>query len=229
MVDPSSQPNPTSSSSPHQPPTYYTTPASPLSLHRTNSKHLYDADVHGVDSEFAIHSNNRHHDDPDLSKLSRTESSGGGSKRQHQRQASSKSIRQRGEKDTLAEEIKEWEEEDAGMRGENRKELEEVRNGGSGRKAEREYEEKLQEEKAATRQVNSSNNLDLEAQVSSDHSTEAEDPPLGEKAPSSSGHSAESDKEDKNIVTWDSPDDPANPRNWSIHHKWAVTASKYCF
>ncbi|ORY00463.1 putative MFS multidrug transporter [Clohesyomyces aquaticus] len=28
---------------------------------------------------------------------------------------------------------------------------------------------------------------------------------------------------DPNLVTWDSPDDPANPKNWSMNRKWAAT------
>jgi hypothetical protein len=28
---------------------------------------------------------------------------------------------------------------------------------------------------------------------------------------------------DPNIVTWDSPDDPANPRNWSVKYRWFLT------
>jgi hypothetical protein len=28
---------------------------------------------------------------------------------------------------------------------------------------------------------------------------------------------------DPNLVTWDGPDDPTNPKNWSIKRKWAAT------
>jgi hypothetical protein len=28
---------------------------------------------------------------------------------------------------------------------------------------------------------------------------------------------------DPNVVTWDGPDDPANPRNWSLRRKWLIT------
>ena len=28
---------------------------------------------------------------------------------------------------------------------------------------------------------------------------------------------------DPNVITWDSPDDPANPRNWSPRRKWFIT------
>jgi hypothetical protein len=28
---------------------------------------------------------------------------------------------------------------------------------------------------------------------------------------------------DPNLVTWDGPEDPANPKNWTNKHKWAAT------
>lgn len=28
---------------------------------------------------------------------------------------------------------------------------------------------------------------------------------------------------DKNLVSWDGPDDPANPQNWSPKYRWFVT------
>lgn len=28
---------------------------------------------------------------------------------------------------------------------------------------------------------------------------------------------------DTHVVTWDGPDDPANPRNWSLKYRWFVT------
>lgn len=34
---------------------------------------------------------------------------------------------------------------------------------------------------------------------------------------------------DPNLVTWDSPDDPANPKNWSMKRKWAATLIVSCF
>ena len=29
---------------------------------------------------------------------------------------------------------------------------------------------------------------------------------------------------DPNMITWDGPNDPSNPQNWSIKYKWFVTA-----
>ncbi|KAL3250624.1 hypothetical protein ABHI18_011097 [Aspergillus niger] len=34
---------------------------------------------------------------------------------------------------------------------------------------------------------------------------------------------------DLNLVTWDDPDDPTNPKNWSPSQKWAVTIMVSCF
>jgi hypothetical protein len=31
------------------------------------------------------------------------------------------------------------------------------------------------------------------------------------------------DEADSNIVTWDGPNDPTNPRNWSVKYRWFVT------
>jgi hypothetical protein len=33
----------------------------------------------------------------------------------------------------------------------------------------------------------------------------------------------EEQAKDPNLVTWDGPDDPMNPKNWSIKRKWAAT------
>lgn len=148
-------------------------------------------------------------------------------------QTSSKSSQHKGE--TVAQEIKHWQEKDADMRAESRRELQEIRKGGDGTKAEREYEEKIKAKEVAgtnhLHQVESSENLDLdlEAQTSSDHSTQVEEPSsTTEKAPSSSSrNSHQSQQPDPNIVTWDSPDDTANPRNWSKRRKWAVALSEW--
>lgn len=39
----------------------------------------------------------------------------------------------------------------------------------------------------------------------------------------SSSNQADKEKKDPNLVTWDGPDDPANPKNWSTKRKWAAT------
>jgi hypothetical protein len=33
---------------------------------------------------------------------------------------------------------------------------------------------------------------------------------------------------DPNLVTWDSPEDPENPKNWSMKRKWAATVVGKC-
>ncbi|KAJ4373830.1 hypothetical protein N0V83_002569 [Neocucurbitaria cava] len=49
-----------------------------------------------------------------------------------------------------------------------------------------------------------------------EHDVEAKPPSLKKKTSSKS-------VKDPNLVTWDSPDDPANPKNWSMKRKWAAT------
>ncbi|KAI7278046.1 MFS multidrug transporter-like protein [Hortaea werneckii] len=39
----------------------------------------------------------------------------------------------------------------------------------------------------------------------------------------SSSNRPEKEKKDPNLVTWDGPDDPENPKNWSTKRKWAAT------
>ncbi|SPJ80341.1 related to multidrug resistant protein [Fusarium torulosum] len=38
-----------------------------------------------------------------------------------------------------------------------------------------------------------------------------------------------SEEEDPNLVTWDGPDDPSNPHNWTRHKKWLSTILVSCF
>ncbi len=51
------------------------------------------------------------------------------------------------------------------------------------------------------------------------------DGPTGEKAAAAGQSSGTEDEEtDPNIVTWDGPDDPANPMNWTMRKKWSNIA-----
>jgi hypothetical protein len=34
---------------------------------------------------------------------------------------------------------------------------------------------------------------------------------------------------DPNLVTWDGPDDPQNPKNWSFKKKWIITVTVSLF
>lgn len=54
-----------------------------------------------------------------------------------------------------------------------------------------------------------------------EHDVEAQ-PPLEKKKSSRSIR-------DPNLVTWDSDDDPKNPKNWSMKRKWAATLIVSCF
>ncbi|KZF20237.1 MFS multidrug transporter [Xylona heveae TC161] len=40
---------------------------------------------------------------------------------------------------------------------------------------------------------------------------------------------SDDDPNDRNIVSWDSPSDPANPKNWSFRRKWAAVYVVSCF
>jgi hypothetical protein len=37
------------------------------------------------------------------------------------------------------------------------------------------------------------------------------------------GQRSRTEKEGKELVDWDGPDDPENPFNWSFGYKWTVT------
>jgi DHA1 family multidrug resistance protein-like MFS transporter len=49
------------------------------------------------------------------------------------------------------------------------------------------------------------------------------DPNNAAVTPSPSPLSALKDKAGPNIVTWDGPNDSANPRNWSVKYRWFIT------
>jgi hypothetical protein len=43
------------------------------------------------------------------------------------------------------------------------------------------------------------------------------------RAPSSAGHQSKTEKDGREVIDWDGPDDPENPFNWSKGYKWTVT------
>jgi MFS transporter, DHA1 family, multidrug resistance protein len=49
------------------------------------------------------------------------------------------------------------------------------------------------------------------------------DPRPKSPALSDSDSSHHEEKADPNLVTWEGPNDPANPQNWSTRYKWWVT------
>jgi hypothetical protein len=49
------------------------------------------------------------------------------------------------------------------------------------------------------------------------------DPNDAAVTPSPSPLPAPKDKSGPDIVTWDDPNDPANPRNWSVKYRWFLT------
>lgn len=54
------------------------------------------------------------------------------------------------------------------------------------------------------------------------HEPEPKFPEHGVPSPSATLAPA-STSPDPNMVTWDGPDDPTNPQNWSIGRKWFIT------
>ncbi|KAK0560938.1 hypothetical protein OC861_006052 [Tilletia horrida] len=90
------------------------------------------------------------------------------------------------------------------------KELAEVRQGGTG-------------EKAFIKGSIPHADADLEAQRLASRDTVSDDTALDPRSPSSKAETTTEKDHDPNLVGWDSPDDLANPRNWSTKKKWTVT------
>ncbi|KAF2021667.1 MFS general substrate transporter [Aaosphaeria arxii CBS 175.79] len=57
---------------------------------------------------------------------------------------------------------------------------------------------------------------EIESSMPNERDVEATSPPLEKNVSSRT-------TTDPNLVTWDSPEDPANPKNWSMKRKWAAT------
>lgn len=211
--------------SPHVPPDYRaasTSPAvggsgsrdgAPVALQRTHSRRdLYNADTGGVDSEIGSHWNSRHEDHPHLHRdhhgnwynpLHATRTN---SKTKINKPSASKTKDDgqgpSSKKNTLKQELSNYEKRDEEEAAEESAILENVRSGNSG-------------ETIAEQIENGKSAVDLEKQEGRASSVSTE-PKEGE---------------DPNIVTWDSPDSMENPRNWSLHRRWAVIAivSTYTF
>lgn len=49
---------------------------------------------------------------------------------------------------------------------------------------------------------------------------EPESEPVTRDGPSSGEKKGEEEERDPNLVTWDGPDDPENPMNWTMRKKW---------
>ncbi|KAI9662171.1 MAG: hypothetical protein M1831_002867 [Alyxoria varia] len=63
-----------------------------------------------------------------------------------------------------------------------------------------------------------------EEEVKEDHLVDSENERDLEKGSKSEDKDQRPEQpKDSNIVSWDGPDDPANPKNWSIKRKWAAT------
>ena len=49
------------------------------------------------------------------------------------------------------------------------------------------------------------------------------DVPATLHSPSSAGRQSGTEKDGREVIDWDGPDDPENPFNWSKGYKWTVT------
>ncbi|CAD6957208.1 unnamed protein product [Tilletia controversa] len=100
------------------------------------------------------------------------------------------------------------------------RELAEVRKGGTGQHAFNKAH-KASRESAVSEKVEKG---DVEAQSTTGLGTGTDDTAVGSEAEGAEKGLPASEKEqDPNLVGWDSPSDPANPRNWSNKKKWLVT------
>ena len=96
-----------------------------------------------------------------------------------------------------------------------------------------EEQEELRTAASSNNELSSQESSDLEKQKDKEAEEEpdeidggpfglpADDPELGDRALEKK-HTTKSIK-DPNLVTWDGPDDPANPKNWTTKRKWMAT------
>jgi hypothetical protein len=190
-----------------------------VALARTHShKDLHDADVSHADGEFGAVSRSHRQDHAWLhGQLERTHS------RTSSRRAPRSEARpvpppvaethdEHAQHETLREELREYEAEDAEKGAARARELEEVKAGGTGEKAAHEAHVEAAHEAGDSASAASTRAADVE-----------------KGAPPDDASSDES--HDPDLVSWDGPDDPHNPRNWSLHRRWAVIGivSSYTF
>lgn len=115
------------------------------------------------------------------------------------------SSRRQGVTEKLANGLDDYEKNDAQVRKDQQDVLRNVQDGHSG-------------ESVLEAQGNNQRTMDIEKQQT-------------DKSQSSSSSGPDDDDSDKNLVSWDTPDSLENPRNWSLHRRWAVIAivSSYTF
>lgn len=131
--------------------------------------------------------------------------------------------------------------EDAEDRREEQEVLEDVRSGHSGESiVERQEEEHAIGESIRKRDFLPGDDVEKQGAAPQDESDEAGSESLssghGDHSRSNKGGDAHStsscaEHDDKDLVTWGSPESMENPRNWSLHRRWAVIAivSSYTF
>lgn len=63
----------------------------------------------------------------------------------------------------------------------------------------------------------------LQEKIAEDGGQRDPNAPVPVTKPSGSPSPTPDDQADPNIVTWEGPHDPTNPRNWSSKYRWFVT------
>ncbi|TVY36266.1 Efflux pump [Lachnellula subtilissima] len=83
-------------------------------------------------------------------------------------------------------------------------------------------DEKDEDEDEAAGGLNPESSTDVEPEVR-DGIEDQRDIEAGPKLQKSKSSRSRRSLRDSNLVAWDGPDDPKNPKNWSIRRKWAAT------
>lgn len=192
-----------------------------LTLSRTAShREVYDAETRSVDGEFGGHSRSRHEDYPHLHHDDRMISNTIGSQSRLKGNTTTDSNK------GFKENIDQYEKSDRLQKAEDQEILADIQSGhsaesvleryeGEGKGNESPQSDGTMTEGEQSRSV-SSREADLEKQAQSNDEKEKDD---------------EEKHNDDDLVSWDSPESMENPRNWTLHRRWAVIGivSSYTF
>ncbi|PWN44950.1 MFS general substrate transporter [Ceraceosorus guamensis] len=217
----------------------------PATLTRNPSrKDYHNHEVNGgADPEFGHLSRSGTHESTFGPKRSRSRSQSRGATTHTSSSKKGTSAERRSAKETLTEEVRRWDEEDKQHEAVQAAELAEVRQGGDGEHAKHLYSSAARKEpdgflRRSESSARTAQETDLEMQAAKEGQAasgpEIEGAAERKEAATSSVESSSSlsQKEaNANVVGWDGSRDPANPRNWSLHRRWAVIVivSTYTF
>ncbi|CEH13727.1 Synaptic vesicle transporter SVOP and related transporters (major facilitator superfamily) [Ceraceosorus bombacis] len=217
----------------------------PATLTRNPSrKDYHNHEVNGgADPEFGHLSRSGTHESALGPKRSRSRSQSRGATTHTSTSKKGTSVEHRSAKETLTEEVRRWDEEDKQHEAVQAAELAEVRQGGDGEHAKHLYSNAARKEsdgflRRSESSARTAQETDLEMQAAKEGQAESGPEVEGtaerkEAATSSveSSSSLSQKEADANVVGWDGSTDPANPRNWSLHRRWAVIVivSTYTF